>query len=270
MNVSAAGVEDVFDAAYYADSYADLKAAFGYDENALLTHYLTFGLNEGRCASTVFDAAAYRNAYADLDAAFGDNWDAYVDHYYAVGMAEGRTAGVLGTEDNTAGQQAPAQNPGSDSSTASPAVTGVYLMDDVPVNVTITYSDVERWENESESYAQPPAGYEWQRFTTTVTTDGSPVSASILAGYIDMDYDYNDPNIDIIYNDWVDNQRSYFFRLNNYNGKIYESCEAYIYYYPYTGKTTELSAEFEAMVPKGYLLPTAVCLDYDNDTIIRH
>ena len=99
MNVAAAGVRDVFDAEYYADAYADLKEAFGNDAEALLQHYVTCGLSEGRFGSKVFDIAEYRNAYPDLDAAFGDNWDAYVNHYVTFGITEGRTVGVYGEID---------------------------------------------------------------------------------------------------------------------------------------------------------------------------
>ena len=38
----------MFDAQYYADSYADLKAAFGYNAERLYNHYLTCGIKEGR------------------------------------------------------------------------------------------------------------------------------------------------------------------------------------------------------------------------------
>lgn len=95
MNVSAAGVRDVFDAKYYADSNEDLKAAFGYDEEALFSHYMTSGISEGRSASAEFDVAQYRKNYADLEQIFGDDWDAYVDHYFNLGMAEGRTSEAL-------------------------------------------------------------------------------------------------------------------------------------------------------------------------------
>ena len=102
LDVSAAGVRDVFDAEYYANSYADLKAVYGSDKEALFQHYITLGIKEGRAASPVFDIVEYRNGYADLQAAFGDNWDAYADHYLTVGKAEGRTIGVkIGAEQNT-------------------------------------------------------------------------------------------------------------------------------------------------------------------------
>lgn len=95
ISVSASGIRDVFDAKYYADTYQDLMSTFGYDEEALYQHFLTYGISEGRTMSPIFDIQAYRAAYADLDAAFGENWDAYVDHYLAYGANEGRTEGIL-------------------------------------------------------------------------------------------------------------------------------------------------------------------------------
>lgn len=38
----------VFDAEYYAETYPDVKAAFGNDKDALYNHYVTYGRNEGR------------------------------------------------------------------------------------------------------------------------------------------------------------------------------------------------------------------------------
>lgn len=95
LNVSAAGLKDIFDAQYYADSYADLKETFGNDEKQLYQHFVTYGLKEGRNMSPILDVAAYREAYGDLDAAFGDNWDAYVDHFLTFGAYEMRDKGVL-------------------------------------------------------------------------------------------------------------------------------------------------------------------------------
>lgn len=39
-----------FDYVAYADRYADVKEAFGYNRAALYNHYLTYGINEGRIA----------------------------------------------------------------------------------------------------------------------------------------------------------------------------------------------------------------------------
>lgn len=95
LQVSAAGVKDVFDAEYYAGRYSDLKSAFGTDETALLNHFMTRGVYEGRVMSPILDVVAYRAAYADLNTAFGDDWNAYVNHYLTYGIVEKRTSGVL-------------------------------------------------------------------------------------------------------------------------------------------------------------------------------
>ncbi|MBR4308862.1 MAG: MBL fold metallo-hydrolase [Oscillospiraceae bacterium] len=51
----------VFDAEYYANKYADLKAAYGTDEAQLYEHFLNYGIEEGRCASPYFDVKFYMN-----------------------------------------------------------------------------------------------------------------------------------------------------------------------------------------------------------------
>ena len=86
----AATLADVFDAKQYADAYPDLKEAYGYNEKALLNHYLTYGIAEGRVVGGLIDVVKYRAANADLDAAFGDDWDAYVNHFITYGANEGR------------------------------------------------------------------------------------------------------------------------------------------------------------------------------------
>ena len=85
----------IFNSTYYADMYSDLKAAFGYDENALRTHYYTFGIREGRSASPIFDPVYYLNNYTDLKNAFGNNAEAAYNHFVTFGAKEGRTASSL-------------------------------------------------------------------------------------------------------------------------------------------------------------------------------
>ncbi len=51
----------VFDAEYYANRYADLKAAYGSDEAKLYEHFVNYGIEEGRCASPYFDVKFYMN-----------------------------------------------------------------------------------------------------------------------------------------------------------------------------------------------------------------
>ena len=94
----------VFDAAYYANRYADLQAVFGTNEAALFNHFVTCGMAEGRQGSAEFDVNYYRTAYPDLQAAFGDNLVAYYNHYMTCGIIEGRKGA------GTAPVAAPAQN----------------------------------------------------------------------------------------------------------------------------------------------------------------
>lgn len=94
MQASAATMKDLFDEHFYADTYPDLKAAFGYNRQALWKHFITYGLKENRNMNNLIDIAKYREEYADLDAAFGNNWDAYVDHFLTYGAKEGRDSGT--------------------------------------------------------------------------------------------------------------------------------------------------------------------------------
>ena len=106
LPVSAAESLADFDYQTYADTYPDLKAAFGYNAAALYNHYETNGKAEGRVAiftdgassaTTVeslatFDYKAYADTYPDLKAAFGYDAAALYNHYVNCGKAEGRVA----------------------------------------------------------------------------------------------------------------------------------------------------------------------------------
>lgn len=87
----------VFDAAYYADRYPDLKTAFGNDDSALLQHFIQYGMAEGRQGSSQFDVYSYKNLYPDLRAAFGNNLKSYYMHYISSGRSEGRKATGVNT-----------------------------------------------------------------------------------------------------------------------------------------------------------------------------
>lgn len=213
LNVSAEGVKDVFDAKYYADTNADLKAIYGYDEKALYNHYITYGIKEGRCGSQTFNVAAYRMAYPDLQAAFGDNWDAYVNHYFTVGKAEGRMAGTLGTAVNagavggtgavgTVGNQQTAsmQVIGSSvqhgskfySKNWSPLET--YTMDYINGNESyistygrqITVTDLDYWHT---GLGNAPEGYEIKTIKLSIRNRTGSIPGAI-AVYETMEFDY--------------------------------------------------------------------------------
>ena len=82
----------LFDSKYYADKYPDLKAAFGYNESSLRSHWLNFGIKEGRSASPVFDPVYYINKYQDLKSAFGTDYLGAYNHFIQFGINEGRQA----------------------------------------------------------------------------------------------------------------------------------------------------------------------------------
>lgn len=81
-----------FDAVYYADRYADVKRAFGYNEDRLLAHFLQDGIKEGRQASPAFSVNYYKTRYSDLQATIGNDNRGYLEHYIVSGIKEGRQA----------------------------------------------------------------------------------------------------------------------------------------------------------------------------------
>lgn len=83
----------VFDAGYYYNTYADLRSAIGNDKNALLQHFVAYGMREGRRGNAEFDVKAYMQNNPDLVQAFGTgNLTSYYLHYINYGKKEGRTA----------------------------------------------------------------------------------------------------------------------------------------------------------------------------------
>lgn len=83
---------DVFDANFYRDEYVDLALAFGFDDQALLEHFVNIGMAEGRQGSEDFKVKDYRNNYEDLRKAFGADLKKYYLHYINYGKNEKRTA----------------------------------------------------------------------------------------------------------------------------------------------------------------------------------
>lgn len=81
----------VFDPAYYLAKYPDLKSAYGDDANKALSHFVKYGMKEGRQGSAGFEVNAYKAKYKDLKDAFGDNLPKYYIHYILAGKSEGRT-----------------------------------------------------------------------------------------------------------------------------------------------------------------------------------
>ena len=80
----------VFDAEYYRNNNADLKAAFGEDETKLYNHFLNYGIKEGRQGNAVFNVKYYLSANADLKAAYGTDYVKAMKHYLSYGYKEHR------------------------------------------------------------------------------------------------------------------------------------------------------------------------------------
>lgn len=92
----------VFDAGYYYASYPDLQKSIGYDEDKLLEHFITEGMEEGRTGSAGFNVKAYMKNNLDLLAAYGVNdLSVYYYHYIEKGRTEGRVATLTLPSKNT-------------------------------------------------------------------------------------------------------------------------------------------------------------------------
>ena len=80
----------IYNFEYYVNTYADIKKAFGNDEKAVLNHFITYGMKEGRLAQENFNVHFYRSKYQDLENAFGDDLKSYYYHYLNYGIKEKR------------------------------------------------------------------------------------------------------------------------------------------------------------------------------------
>ena len=88
----------VYDFGFYTSNNGDVLSAFTtvkgglrfVDDAAVLRHFVSCGMAEGRRGSDSFDVYGYRNRYADLRKAFGQNLKSYYIHYLNCGIKEGR------------------------------------------------------------------------------------------------------------------------------------------------------------------------------------
>ena len=83
----------VFDAAYYYNNYPDLRQNIGNEPAALLNHFITLGMKEGRNGNSSFNVKAYMYNNPDLLAVYGaDDYSDYYIHYICNGQNEGRSS----------------------------------------------------------------------------------------------------------------------------------------------------------------------------------
>lgn len=73
-------IAQVFDADYYATAYPDLKDASVIGEEALFTHFITFGIWEERQCNVNFNVDVYASRNPDLQEAFGSDIVSYYVH----------------------------------------------------------------------------------------------------------------------------------------------------------------------------------------------
>lgn len=87
----------VFNARMYADKYADLKKAFGYNEAALKKHYIDYGLKEEReyMPGCGFNALRYSELNPDVKRQFGYDTVKLLNHYKQKGINENRQINKL-------------------------------------------------------------------------------------------------------------------------------------------------------------------------------
>ena len=81
----------VYNADYYRSQHKDLREAFGDNDDDLLYHWITIGIDEGRQASPTFSAKWYMNRHTDVANALGDkNYRGAVAHFFEHGAGECR------------------------------------------------------------------------------------------------------------------------------------------------------------------------------------
>ena len=88
----------VYDYNYYKSHNPDLQAFYGDNVSAYLSHFILYGMKEGRRANEVFDVGYYRDHNADLRNAFGNDLTAYYKHYMTNGIYEGRSGNGQGIQ----------------------------------------------------------------------------------------------------------------------------------------------------------------------------
>ncbi|MCP9902493.1 peptidoglycan DD-metalloendopeptidase family protein [Cyanobium sp. Cruz CV11-17] len=82
----------IFEPAYYLATYADVRNAYGAtNHDGAKSHWLEFGIKEGRRGSLVFDPKGYLQRYQDVANAYGaTNYAGAISHWLEWGLKYGR------------------------------------------------------------------------------------------------------------------------------------------------------------------------------------
>ena len=94
----------VYDPEYYLSRNGDVEKAFTkstyggvtmVDDSAVLRHFISYGMSEGRRGSEAFDVYSYKTRYLDLRKSYGSNLKGYYLHYLEYGMKEHRNGSSM-------------------------------------------------------------------------------------------------------------------------------------------------------------------------------
>jgi hypothetical protein len=79
-----------FDPCWYLNNNTDVEKVMGDgDMGTVYTHFLAFGLDQGRQSNAGFSISAYRDRHPEL---YGHSYRAALAHWFRIGQAEGRNA----------------------------------------------------------------------------------------------------------------------------------------------------------------------------------
>lgn len=81
----------VYNYSYYRSHNAGISQCFGEDDEAVLRHFVNYGMDAGLAASSDFDVHSYRNLHQDLRVRYGTDLKSYYLHYIYSGKQEGRS-----------------------------------------------------------------------------------------------------------------------------------------------------------------------------------
>lgn len=95
IEVNEARYKGVYDYDFYLEKNPDVRSAYGGNRLQTFTHFITYGMNEGRQASPMFDLNIYKEIQSDCVRAFGGNNKQYYLHFLDCGMKEGRVASAI-------------------------------------------------------------------------------------------------------------------------------------------------------------------------------
>lgn len=81
-----------FDYIFYASNNGDLRAKYGYDEEKLRNHWLTYGIAEGRAGSPVWNGKYYLQTNKDIASAYNNDYTMAYNHFLTYGYKELRAS----------------------------------------------------------------------------------------------------------------------------------------------------------------------------------